>query len=67
MPLGAPVHFAAAGCAVAGANGAGPGRPEKTKTFAPILIVQSSSDGSDARITLRVDRGTGAVDPRSSG
>jgi hypothetical protein len=44
-----------------------PGRLEKTKSLAPILAVQSSSDGLDAWITFRVDRGTGAVDPRSSG
>jgi hypothetical protein len=61
-PLGAPVHFATGGCAVAGANGAARGRPEKTKFLAPILTVQSSSDGPDARITLRMDRGAGAVD-----
>jgi hypothetical protein len=66
-PLGALVHFATGGYAVVGANGAAPGRPKKTKPFAPILVVQSSSDGSDARITLRVDRGAKAVDPRPSG
>jgi hypothetical protein len=62
VPLEAPVHFAAGGCAVVGSNGAAPSRPEETKSLAPTKTVQSSSDGPDVQITFRVDRGARVVD-----